>query len=212
MAGQLVGSHPPHVNHWINSYKCAKECTLIVVLYCSENHTFWQMRNCYCFLKLVHKEDAENSNSVNNFNWILRAKFCQSLFPLGNTFLYNQPIDLPEITVEVYIGCHTSKQESRTSLEHRTPKFPSQSISILLRLKDSIPYPRPSVLIPQGYQRGWMCWCWASTVVILFPSSLGTAWRPEQVLTSNGHDPFVLLKMSIQFPNSHPALMSAWIL
>lgn len=40
MAGQLVGSHPPHVNHWINSYRRAKDCTWTVVLYCSENHAF----------------------------------------------------------------------------------------------------------------------------------------------------------------------------
>lgn len=190
---------------------CKGVCMDCCSLYCSENHTSWQICNCYCFLKLVHKRDAENSNLVNNFNWILRAKCCQSLVPLVTPF----STIIPLIWLRLLLGFVSGATQinDRAELHLSTETWYQRFLlflpfpSILLRLRDSIPYPRPPVLILQGYQRGWMCCCWASITVILFPSSLGTAWRPEQVLISSGHDPFLLWKMSIQFPNSYPTTM-----
>lgn len=208
MAGQLVGSHPPHVNHWINSYRHAKECTWTVVLFYSENHTFWQMCNCYCFLKLVHKKDAENSSLVNNFNWILRAKFCQSLFPLDNTSLCNYSIN----TVEVCIRCHGNKRQSRTSFEHWSIA-PVVSFSSSPSLQSCSGWGTPSLIqtisaysVGISERLGVLLLSIHSIHFVSFLSR--TAWRPDQILISSGHDPFLLWKMSIQFPNSHPAFMS----
>lgn len=198
MAGQLVGSHPPHVNHWINSYRCAREGTWTVALYRSENHTFWQIRNCYCFLKLVHKKDAENSNLVNNFNWILGAKFCQSLFPLGNTFLDNHSIDLADYCWSLHQVPHkqTTEQNFTWALKYGT----KVSFSGCLHLAQA----EGLHLLPQTTSAYSIGMSERLDVVVLsipnshfFPSCLGTAWRPEQVLTASGHDPFLLWKMSI---------------